>query len=505
MANEVDHFGSGWTDPDTGITYSASGEPLNAPDTGGSSHFDPSGQLILAGGEKVDMSAYTPITSPENYPGGFWGYYQHLIDTGQVNNDTQGLGGVAGYLRTHGYMVPLALMTAGAATGAMGGAAAAEGFGATSAGIGAGTEGAAGLGGVAGGVGAGGGAGAGTLAGLETTGAGGLSGGGGFVPTAGSGANFGIDAGANYGLASAAAPTVAESVAIPALETSGANGLIGGGGFTPTADASFAIEPTATYTTASTPIADVSAPIANVNQQAAIDAINAYTAPVEPTTPLADLYTPSEAVNTASNYGETVNIPSQTTSSFGTFTAPNTVVNPIDALTADLTGSVPSSIGMTGEIPSGVMVGDGSVGTTLGQTYMSAASGQLAVDTSGAAIPATSVGIEGFAPTTTTSITDALKTANQVKQAASTANTIAKLLGGTSTATKAAGTTGTTSGLNLSALASLLKPAAQTNSYVGQIKANQNPFTFTSAGQTAASPGMYDVSGSNLANALRKA
>ena len=108
-----------------------------------------------------------------------------------------------------------------------------------------------------------------------------------------------------------------------------------------------------------------------------------------------------------------------------------------------------------------------------------------------------------------TSLFDALKTANQVKQGVNTANTLAKLLSGTSTATKTAsttgGTTGTTSNANLSALASLLNPSAQTNSYIGQIKANENPFTFTSAGQTSASPGMYDVSGSNLANALRKA
>jgi hypothetical protein len=121
MANEIDHFGSGWTDQETGITYNASGEPINAPDTGGSSHFDPSGQLITAGGEKVDMSAYAPITSPENYPGGFWGYYQHLVDTGQVNNDTQGLGGVGGFIRSHGYMVPLALMSGGLALEAAGG------------------------------------------------------------------------------------------------------------------------------------------------------------------------------------------------------------------------------------------------------------------------------------------------------------------------------------------------------------------------------------------------
>jgi hypothetical protein len=131
MATEIDHGGSGWTDQETGITYSASGEALNAPDTGGSSHFDANGQLWYANGEKVDMSAYAPITAPENYPGGFWGYYQHLVDTGQVNNDTQGLGGVAGFLRTHGYLVPLALASGGLALEAAGGFGAASGLGTT--------------------------------------------------------------------------------------------------------------------------------------------------------------------------------------------------------------------------------------------------------------------------------------------------------------------------------------------------------------------------------------
>ena len=44
----------------------------------------------------------------------------------------------------------------------------------------------------------------------------------------------------------------------------------------------------------------------------------------------------------------------------------------------------------------------------------------------------------------------------------------------------------------------------QTNSFIGQIKGNQNPFLFTTPGQTEAGEGTYDVSGSNLANALRK-
>jgi len=314
--------------------------------------------------------------------GDFFSQNATPADTGQ------GLSGLAGFIRGHGYMVPLALMTGGLAIEAAGG------LGAASAGIGAGTEGAAYTG--AGAAGAGGGAGAGTLAGLETTGAGGLSGGGGFVPTAGSGANFGIDVGANYGLASAAAP----------LETTGAGGLTGGGGFTPAVDsgANFTIDPTASYTTAGAPA--VNAPIG--------DQPGDYPMPGEDGT--ASQWTPSN-IN------------------------PQDVTNLLD-YNASLNPS--------------------------------------------------------------TSLTDILKTANQVKQGVSTASAIAKLLGGTGSGTTG-GTTGTTSNANLSALANLLKPAAQTNNYVGQIKANQNPFTFTSAGQTLASPGMYDVSGSNLANALRKA
>lgn len=313
MANEVDHFGSGWTDQATGITYNASGEAINAPDTGGSSHFDPSGQLILAGGENVDMSAYAPITSPENYPGGFWGYYQHLVDTGQVNNDTQGLGGVAGYLRSHGYMVPLALASGGLAIEAAGG------LGATSAGIGAGTEGAAGLGGVAG-----------------TEGAAGIG---------------------------AMGPTYAEM------------------GYTP-----------------------------------------------------------------------------------GAFTDAN--------------------LGYTGAAQE-----LGLSGSSTGLTDLSGAQGSAMLE---------SMGLN----TSGMSAADILKYATQAKQALGVGTTLAKLLGGTGTTS---GTTSGTSKINSNALANLLRPAAQTNDYVGQIKANQNPFTFTSAGQTVASPGMYDVSGSNLATALRKA
>ena len=89
---------------------------------------------------------------------------------------------------------------------------------------------------------------------------------------------------------------------------------------------------------------------------------------------------------------------------------------------------------------------------------------------------------------------DALKYASQAKQALGVGGTLAKLLGGSGTGTG-----------SQKQLASLLGGgSAQTNDFLGQYKMNENPFTFTSQGQTTASPGMYDVSGSNLANALRK-
>ena len=129
----------------------------------------------------------------------------------------------------------------------------------------------------------------------------------------------------------------------------------------------------------------------------------------------------------------------------------------------------------------------GLSGSSTGLTDLSGAQGSAMLE---------SMGLN----TSGMSAADILKYATQAKQALGVGTTLAKLLGGTGT------TSGTTSGgINSNALANLLRPAAQTNDYVGQIKANQNPFTFTSAGQTVASPGMYDVSGSNLATALRKA
>lgn len=162
--------------------------------------------------------------------------------------------------------------------------------------------------------------------------------------------------------------------------------------------------------------------------------------------------------------------------------------------------------GMSAALPSGVMIGDGTLGTTIGATYMEAAPGQLALDSFGNAIPASSVGVGGYAPSGT-SLTDALKTANQARQTLSAGSNLSKLLSGVAGMGSAGGQVARMSGqsvANPQQIASLLS-GAQNTGYVGQIKGNQNPFLFTSPGQTQATEGTYDVSGSNLANALRKA
>jgi hypothetical protein len=83
---------------------------------------------------------------------------------------------------------------------------------------------------------------------------------------------------------------------------------------------------------------------------------------------------------------------------------------------------------------------------------------------------------------------------------------IAKLLtspssGSTATSTGNSGAASGASAASLSQLANLLYPKTQTNDFIGQYKMNQNPYSWTNPGQTVASPGMYDVSGSNLTQA----
>jgi len=153
--------------------------------------------------------------------------------------------------------------------------------------------------------------------------------------------------------------------------------------------------------------------------------------------------------------------------------------------------------GMSAALPSGVMIGDGTLGTVMGATYMEAAPGQLALDAFGNAIPASSVGFGGYAPTGT-SLSDILNAADKVRKGVGAANSIVKMVGGGNTKTG-----GTSGGIDLSKLANAVRGPSFEPMQVASIQ-SKNPFLFNTPGQTQASEGMYDVSGSNLANALRK-
>jgi hypothetical protein len=83
-----------------------------------------------------------------------------------------------------------------------------------------------------------------------------------------------------------------------------------------------------------------------------------------------------------------------TPSAFGTLTPPLTGSG---AVAGGMSTAIPG-VGLTGALPANVLVGNGTLGTTMGATYMAAGPGQFAVDAFGNAIPASSIGIDGFAP-----------------------------------------------------------------------------------------------------------
>jgi len=131
-----------------------------------------------------------------------------------------------------------------------------------------------------------------------------------------------------------------------------------------------------------------------------------------------------------------IGAPQASTGSFGSISAPLEGSGAIPGAGAT---TLPGG-GLTGALPAGTMVGDGTLGTTIGATYMSAGPGQFAVDALGNAIPATSVGIGGFDPTTGLSLSDL----NNARKAAELANSLLSSSGSTSTATKS-GLSSTTS------------------------------------------------------------
>jgi hypothetical protein len=84
--------------------------------------------------------------------------------------------------------------------------------------------------------------------------------------------------------------------------------------------------------------------------------------------------------------------------------------------------------GLSAELAPGTILGTGALGAgEIGASYTAGANGLPATDFFGNYIPASSTGIGGSS-TTGTSLSDALRTANQARQVTSTANTLSKLL-----------------------------------------------------------------------------
>lgn len=100
---------------------------------------------------------------------------------------------------------------------------------------------------------------------------------------------------------------------------------------------------------------------------------------------------------------------------------------------------------------------------------------------------------------------DALDYINKAKKVYDNANKLSKLLKPSSgQGAEQAVTGGENTGLDIGKLASMLSAPQQTNSYIGQIKANETPFFGSNQGSLGGT-NVYDVSGSNpMANALRK-
>ena len=171
-----------------------------------------------------------------------------------------------------------------------------------------------------------------------------------------------------------------------------------------------------------------------------------------------------------------IGAPQASTGSFGSITAPATGSGAIPGAGAT---TLPGG-GLTGALPAGTMVGDGTLGTTIGATYMSAGPGQFAVDALGNAIPATSVGIGGFDPTTGLSLSDL----NNARKIAQTANNLLSSSGSGSTPSKQF--------LSPTAATSTMSNAADTSSATNVYGSPKGTFVH---GQQVAIPGManYDA------------
>ena len=168
-------------------------------------------------------------------------------------------------------------------------------------------------------------------------------------------------------------------------------------------------------------------------------------------------------------------------------------------------GSMGGAAGMGSSMGTGLTTGAGATGLTTG----AGASGGLlgAGSASGIAATEAAAGLGGeYLTSSGMSLSDMASYANKARQGYGALNSISKLLGGVGglAGGQGGGQSGQ-SGFNPQQIAAILKPKVTTNDFIGQYKMNQNPFLFNVPGQTVASPNEYDVSGSNIANALRKA
>jgi len=179
---------------------------------------------------------------------------------------------------------------------------------------------------------------------------------------------------------------------------------------------------------------------------------------------VADVVTATPGADAVLNAPTTLsNLTPPGTGTFGSISPPLTGSGAIPGA-----GAVTNSAGLTGALPAGVMVGDGTLGTTIGQTYMAAAPGQFAVDAFGSAIPSGAAGIAGTVPSGL-SLTDVAINAKRLQS-------IAKLLGGTGA--NITGMSAPTAGQWTQQAAQNFAQATP-EQFGGLYQMNQNPFTFT--------------------------
>ena len=163
-----------------------------------------------------------------------------------------------------------------------------------------------------------------------------------------------------------------------------------------------------------------------------------------------------------------VTVPSIAPSTGGTFGSITAPLEGSGAIPGAGATTLPGG-GLTGALPAGVVVGDGTLGTTMGATYMATDSGGIATDLLGNPIPASSTGIGGFAPPSGLSVSDIASNANRLKN-------IAKLLTGSS----GSGITGMSAptAQQWSTQAGLNAAQATPQQFGGYYQMNKNPFTF---------------------------